>query len=196
MEWLESIDQSIVLAINSWWSPTADEFFWIVSAKATWIPFYLFCLFFVWKTYGLKPLLRFLVLALLSIGLADFIASGILKEGIARYRPSHHLILGEKLRFYQIDADNVYRGGTYGFVSSHAANFAAIATWLVLLFWKKLKWLAIVGVIAFLLSAYSRMYLGVHYLTDILGGTVLGSAIVILTYRYAWLPWQKESEKE
>jgi undecaprenyl-diphosphatase len=194
MEWLEGIDQSIVLAINSWWSPFADDFFWIVSAKLTWVPFYILSLSFVWKSYGVKGLLRFLTLAILSIGLADFVSSGILKEGIARYRPSHHLILGEKLRFHQIDAENVYRGGMYGFVSGHATNFAAIATWLVLLFWKKRKWLAIAGVIIALLSAYSRMYLGVHYLSDILGGMTLGTIIVILAYKLAWIPWQKESK--
>ena len=53
IEWLESIDRSIVLAVNSIHMPWLDELMWLVSGKFFWIPFYLFLLFLAYKKYGL-----------------------------------------------------------------------------------------------------------------------------------------------
>lgn len=186
IEWLESIDRLIVLSINGWWSPWADEFFWLVSAKAVWIPFYLFIFWQVAKTYGWKTMWLFLPIAIVSVGFADFTSAQIIKESVARYRPSHHALLTDELRFYQIDADNVYKGGQYGFVSSHAANFATICCWIVLLFRRRKNWMVYLALAVFALVGYSRIYLGVHYLSDVLGGLILGSAIAILFHRFVF----------
>ncbi len=189
MHWLENIDQQILLAINGFGSPWADTFFWVVSMKLVWLPLYLLIFYFFGKIYGWKSLLMFVPLAILSVGMADFISSGIIKEVVQRYRPSHHTQLGELLRFHQISEEHIYKGGQYGFVSGHATNFAAVCTWMLLLFWKKLRWFAVVGIVAFVLTAYSRMYLGVHYLSDIIGGTIVGCSVVLLVYRLLFLRW-------
>jgi undecaprenyl-diphosphatase len=110
----------------------------------------------------------FIVAALiLSVIIADQIASGIIKNVVGRMRPSHEVSLDGLVHIV-----NGRRGGSYGFVSSHAANMFAIATFTAMIFRNKLygvlslTWAAII--------AYSRIYLGVHYPGDILGGTIVG----------------------
>ena len=76
---------------------------------------------------------------------------------------------------------NGYRGGMYGFVSSHAANFFAIATLVSFIMRHRLVVIALYG--WGLAQCYSRMYLGVHYPGDILGGIIVG----VLA---GWLVWR------
>ena len=81
---------------------------------------------------------------------------------------------------YQIDVVNGYRGGMYGFTSSHAANTFGVALFLSLVMrsWS----LSIILFIWAALNAYSRMYLGVHYPGDIFFGTLTGLGSGILMY--------------
>jgi undecaprenyl-diphosphatase len=92
-----------------------------------------------------------------------------------------------------------YMGGQYGFPSSHATNSFALA---VLLGWAwPRRWGTFIGLA--LLVSYSRIYLGVHYPGDILGGAALGSLVaglLLISYRelsrlypsLAWRPASKE----
>lgn len=191
IEWLESADRAIVLAVNSWNTPFGDEFFWLVSAKLIWIPFYLFLLFLFIRKSNWKQSVAFLLLAILAVGLSDFTSSQILKDAIMRYRPSHHALLTDKLHFYTFEDGEVYKGGQYGFVSSHAANFFAVCTfaYLTLRAWySKIIW---VFAVAFLV-AFSRLYLGVHYVSDLVGGALLGSTFAWLVYRFVFLRFVKQ----
>lgn len=182
MMWLEQIDQQLLLLINGAHNPFLDEFFWIVSGKLTWIPFYLFVLYMSYSQYGWKKTLLFFGGIVLCIIIGDVVAAKVIKESIARYRPSHHTELSESLRFYLQENGSYYRGGMYGFVSNHATNFAVLATWIFLHFQKTLPWLAYLGIAVAILVGYSRMYLGVHYPSDILGGYIFGSSISLIAY--------------
>ena len=186
MEWLETIDQTIVLSINSLHTPWLDEIMWLISGKLTWIPLYIALLYYAYKKLGPLYCLYFILILIASIVLSDLIASKVIKEIVGRYRPSHHLILEKKLHFYQISPGNLYQGGQYGFVSSHAANFFAMATFYGLVFSKIYpKALLYLFLIAFLVS-FSRIYLGVHYLTDIIGGAIVGSSVALLLWKTIW----------
>ena len=187
LEQLLHIDTEILLAINGWHAPWADTLMWIVSAKATWIPLYLLLIgLLVWRyrkpaMTSVKWLQRvpacvvMIVVIGLAVGAADFIASGILKDLVARPRPTRVPELESVLHLV-----NGYRSGQYGFVSSHAANTMVVALLFSLIWRNKI---ATVGLMLWVAAnCYSRMYLGVHYPTDILGGLMVGALVAVVVY--------------
>ena len=191
LEKLIHIDTEILLAINGWHAPWADTLMWIISAKATWIPLYLLLVgLLVWKyrqpsmnaAKWLKKVpacvLMILMIAL-TVGTADFIASGILKDLVARPRPTRVPELESVLHLV-----NGYKSGQYGCVSSHAANTMACALLFSLIWRKKI---ATVGLMLWVAAnCYSRMYLGVHYPLDILGGLMVGTLVALAAYILLW----------
>ena len=108
----------------------------------------------------------------LAVGAADFIASGILKDLVARSRPTRVPELEGVLHLV-----NGYKSGQYGFVSSHAANTMALALLFSLIWRNKI---ATVGLMLWVAAnCYSRMYLGVHYPLDIFGGLMVGILVAV-----------------
>ena len=187
LEQLLHIDTEILLAINGWHAPWADTLMWIISAKTTWIPLYLLLIgLLVWRYRQPAPTpikwlqkvpacVVMIVVIALAVGAADFIASGILKDWVARPRPSRVPELEGVLHLV-----NGYKSGQYGFVSSHAANTMAVALLFSLIWRNKI---ATVGLMLWVAAnCYSRMYLGVHYPTDILGGLIVGSLVAVGGY--------------
>lgn len=187
METLEAWDRAIVLMVNGWNRPWLDHFMWIVSGKWTWFPLWLTFIFLAYQKLEKKHFWIFLACALVSIGLADLTAAQLLKNGIQRYRPSHNLLLTDHLHFYQISAKERYMGGQYGFVSNHASNFFAIISWAAILFWNSKRWFVYILFFSGVLVAISRLYLGVHYLSDLIGGAIWGMLISWLVYRFVYL---------
>ena len=189
LEQVLHIDTEILLAINGWHAPWADQLMWIISAKTTWIPLYLLLIgLLVWryrkpamtnvKWLQKVPACVVMIVAIgLAVGAADFIASGILKDWVARPRPSRVPELEGMLHLV-----NGYKSGQYGFVSSHAANTMAVALLFSLIWRNKIATCGLMLWVA--ANCYSRMYLGVHYPTDILGGLIVGSLVAVVGY---WL---------
>ena len=182
LERLIHIDTEILLAINGWHAPWADTLMWIISAKETWIPLYLLLIgLLVWRyrqpsTTRVKwmqkvPACVIMIMVIgLAVGAADFIASGILKDWVARPRPSRVPELEGVLHLV-----NGYKSGRYGFVSSHAANTMACGLLFSLIWRKKITTCGLMLWVA--ANCYSRMYLGVHYPLDILGGLIVGALV-------------------
>jgi undecaprenyl-diphosphatase len=187
METLESVDRAIVLFVNSFHSPFWDEFMWIVSAKLTWMPLYALLIFLFIRQSGIKKGIAFTLCAVAAVGLADLVSVHLFKEMFMRYRPSHHALLTDQLHYYTMSNGEIYKGGEFGFVSSHAVNFFAIGMFSYLGLHKtypKILYL-LLGVAT--LVAYSRLYLGVHYLSDVLAGGLLGILIAYLVFRYVFM---------
>ena len=187
LEQLLHIDTEILLAINGWHAPWADTLMWIISAKETWIPLYLLLVgLLVWRyrkpaMTSVKCLQKvpacvvMIVMIVMAVGAADFIASGILKDLVARPRPSRVPELEGVLHIV-----NGYRSGQYGFVSSHAANTMACGLLFALIWRKKIATIGLMLWVA--MNCYSRMYLGVHYPLDIIGGLVVGALVAVAAY--------------
>jgi len=192
IEFLEEIDRSIVLAINGWNNPFMDELMWWISARITWIPLYLFLFYLAFKTLTRNQLFLFLGLIGLTIALTDLTSVHLFKNVFLRYRPSHNLLLTEKLHYYLIKPGEYYKGGEYGFVSSHAANFFAIITFVSLVLRKAYPKLIYPLFFIGLVIAYSRMYLGVHYLSDVFVGALVGSSIAFLVHRLLYLRFSEK----
>jgi undecaprenyl-diphosphatase len=182
---LEKIDGQFVVLLNSLHTPFLDEFMWLVSARMTWIPLYLFLIWFVYQKVGFKETALFLFLLIITVSIADFISVHAFKDVFQRYRPSHNLLIESKLHYYEMSSGQYYRGGMFGFISSHAANFSAIATFFTLTV-NRLKYSWILWFCVGLVGL-SRVYLGVHYFSDVLVGWIVGAGIAIGVYKLVYV---------
>ena len=165
------IDQMWLLAINGAHCAWADTLFWWVSKLWVWIPLYALLIGLLFKQFGWKRGLIYTAALFVAVGLSDYISSGIIKHLVCRPRPTHEPAIMD-----MVHTVNGYFGGKYGFVSSHAANTMSVAVLFSLLWQQKNNhgWWLLLYVA---LNCYSRMYLGVHYPGDIIGGLIVGGLV-------------------
>ena len=134
-----------------------DGVAWNATQTWVWIPLFLIILYTLFREHDLRHFFFLLALLLLSVVIAN--------PQIAQW----------------VDIVNGYRGGLYGFFSSHAANTATLATTLSLLFQNRRTSLSLSSWV--LLNCWTRIYLGVHYFGDLLVGLLLGILLGGLAYR-------------
>ncbi len=179
---LLELDKSITLALNGSDSIIMDSIMKIITSTIVWIPIGIFLLYYIYIKCGIKTMLLVLGGMLLCVLLADLMSSMVCKPLFARFRPSNEPSLEG-----MIDLVNNYRGGRYGFFSAHAANTMSIAVFLSLLL-RRIP-IVLLLIIWSLLNCWSRLYLGVHYMGDILvglvWGTLVGWGVYLLLRRYA-----------
>ena len=116
----------------------------------------------------------FLTIALLIL-VADRLCSGLVKPMVARWRPTQDPQL-----MYMVDVVRGYRGGRYGFFSGHACNTMCVAVFLSWLFrYAKLTFTLLFWSVS---TTFTRIYLGVHHLGDVLVGFFIGVLLGTLFY--------------
>jgi len=177
-EKLESADQHLFLLINGLHNPFFDKLMLAVSNPLYSIPVFLFLLFALYKAYPGWQMVWVLLAVGLSIILTDQLSVKAFKNVFLRYRPCYNTDIQAYIHLVKS-----YCGGKYGFVSSHAANFAGLGilfTQLLKFEYRKIAWVMGAWVV---LIGYSRVYLGVHYPADVIGGFILGSIIGWLVYK-------------
>ena len=180
LENLLTYERELFLWLNGNHTPFWDEVMWLYSGKEVWLPLALFILGIVCYKKNWRETVLVLLAIALVITLCDQFASGICKPLFTRFRPTHHPDF-----MNEVQTVFGYRGGRYGFISSHAANAFGFATFMALLFRHRL-----LGVTLFIwatVNAYSRIYLGVHFISDIVPGILSGILFGYVVYRlYAW----------
>jgi undecaprenyl-diphosphatase len=175
LEYLNDIDTTALLAINGWNGTFQDYLWWMISAKWASLLMVL-ALLWVLLHQNRRHALLVLAMVILAFVVADQLSSGVIKHLVERLRPTREPSLNNLLHIV-----NDYRGGMYGFVSSHAANSFAAATLLALVIrYRVVTWSLFIWAV---LQCYSRIYLGVHYPGDILGGIIVGVLV-------GWLVWR------
>lgn len=167
-------DTDLFLFLNGIHSAFWDPVMWAFSHKFVWLPLYLVLLFWMIRKVGRKNVLWLFLCLGLTIFLSDFIASGMLKEWVARPRPSHEPTLQGLVHIV-----NGYKGGPYGFASSHSSNSFAFAMFVSGVF--RRKWLTVFMLAWAAVVAYSRIYLGVHYPLDVFCGSLIGIGSALLS---------------
>lgn len=170
-------DKNLLVSLNAHHNEFWDGVMWMVTDEISWLVFFATLLYAIYKYKG-KEFFLVIVAIALTVVICDQV-SGIVKDWVARPRPSREPEIMNELHIV-----NAYRGGKYGFFSSHAANTFGIAV-LILLIMK--HWLVTTIMLLWAgLESYSRIYLGVHYPLDIITGMSFGVFVGYGVYKLHW----------
>ncbi|MDY6148125.1 MAG: phosphatase PAP2 family protein [Porphyromonas sp.] len=154
-------------------SATLDAFMFLISAKWPWVMVCCALIIFLFYKKPSREALLFIVVAVLLMVVTDQLSSQLIKPLVARLRPTFH---PETAALVQTVYG--YKAGGYSFVSGHATNFFAIATFTSIVF--RNKWYSWVVFLTAFTIAYSRIYLGVHFISDVVCGALLGFFVAFL----------------
>lgn len=168
-------EEKLFSLINGSHTYFLDSVMWSFSSIKIWLPIGMLIILGIVYKKSWKQWIPVLLAITLLFVLCDQFSSHLIKLLVARPRPTHYPGIMEHVRTLF-----GYTGGKYGFISGHATNSFGFAIFSSLLFKNKF-YTSVVFLWAFIV-AYSRIYLGVHFVSDILGGMISGLLIGYLVY--------------
>ncbi|MBR1769577.1 MAG: phosphatase PAP2 family protein [Bacteroidales bacterium] len=199
LEKILEFDTSLFNLINHCRCTAMD---WIMSFLSWYVFIYAagfaLALLIMWKN-NFKYWYLYAIFFILSVSLADRLSVVCFKDVFCRLRPSHTLPDSITVKLQSFALDYSYRGGLYGFVSSHASNLFSIITFASLSLPKDKYFKPILtGLLLFgLFGIYSRVYCGYHYPSDVICGSLLGAFLGFVSYKLCSLLILKiKSKKE
>jgi undecaprenyl-diphosphatase len=152
-------------------NPLFDVFMPFITNLNNWkIPILLIWLFLMIR--GGRKARVVAILLIITVVITDQLSATLIKPLVGRIRPCHVL---DHVRLL------VACGGKYSFPSSHATNISGMAVVLSFFYRKGITWFTLLA----LVIGFSRIYVGVHYPLDVLGGLIIGSCagfVVIALY--------------
>lgn len=178
-------DIELLIYLNNFGSETWDGFWLFMTYTVTSIPVYLAIIYLVYRCYGLKKMAISLLFIALVITISDQTAN-IFKYGFERLRPCHNESVMDLIRLVKSSC-----GGRYSFFSAHASTSMAVAVFFASLLRKHINFVPVFLIIWAILVGYSRIYIGVHFPTDVLFGFFFGGTVGWLMYRLLLLFFKK-----
>ena len=176
LEKILSWERDLFLWFNGWHWPLLDDAIWLYSNWLVWLPFLLILFVLLIYRQPVKKWLPVVAAVIFLIAICIITSDVLLKPYFARLRPTYHPDFMNDVKYLF-----GYKGeGIYGFVSGHATFSFAFATFTALLF--RYRFYTVTIFTWAMLMVYSRIYLGVHFLTDIFAGSVVGTAIGLGVY--------------
>lgn len=170
LEELLELERETFLWLNGFQTPLADFFFKLYTGVAGWLPILFFVVMGCIYSKNNRDRILIAVSVIVVVMCCDLFTSYLTKPLFARLRPGHHPAFSEVVKTL-----GGYIGDLYGFMSGHATNaFGFIVFSSLLLRYRPYTWLMICWG---LVMAYSRIYLGMHFISDIVGGMIFGSLI-------------------
>lgn len=168
---LIAFDQEAFLSINEGLSNAFFDWLMpILRNPYTWAPLYLFIIIFCIKNYGKRGVL-IILFTVITFGISDFTSSSLVKKSVQRIRPCNDIEFKENVNI------RVRCGSGYSFTSSHATNHFAMASFLIMVFYRRWKHILWIGLLWAAMISFAQVYVGVHYPLDVLAGAVLGCSI-------------------
>ena len=175
LEKLLPFEKNLFLSLNDGISAFWDNAMWTYTGIVTWIPMIIIILYIAFRNQQMKEGLLVLGSIALVLLLSNLVSGYIFKPFFQRYRPSHHPDYRDIVNII-----NEFRGGDYGFISGHATNSFALAFFFSRLFRNRILTISIM--LWAILNSYSRIYLGVHFISDIAAGFIVGTLIGLFVY--------------
>ncbi|WP_163268159.1 phosphatase PAP2 family protein [Dysgonomonas sp. 216] len=169
-------EKSLFLFVNGTHTYFWDNTMWLFSDLKIWMPMTLVLIINIIYKMSWTKWLPILLAIIVVFTLCDQFSSHLMKPLFERPRPTHYPGIMENVRTL-----NGYTGGKYGFISGHATNSFGFAMFTLLLF--RNRYYSIVILLWAVLISYSRVYLGVHFISDIIAGAISGSILGALVYK-------------
>ncbi|MDR1675433.1 MAG: phosphatase PAP2 family protein [Tannerella sp.] len=180
MEEILTYERNLFMWINGSHTPFLDAVLWPFSGVLVWCPPFLVLLWFYLKRR--KEWIPASLATGLVFVLCCVVSAFLFKPWFARLRPTTHPLFVE----YVVLLHDYRANGVYGFISGHATSAFGFAVWSLLLV-KNRIYTSVILLWAFLMG-YSRIYLGAHFVSDVLAGLLVGSSLgggVHVLYRQA-----------
>ena len=169
-----TLDKELLIFLNGLGSSTFDPFWMVITKQSNWTPFFLILLYLIFKKVGVKQTLYLLVFIIILITISDQFTN-LVKETFQRLRPCSDPNINSLIRV-------VKPSETFSFFSGHASNSMAVSSFLYFILKDKFKYFGLLFLWP-LIFAYSRIYLGLHYPTDIICGYIHGFILGFLFYK-------------
>ena len=186
---IQDMDMQVLSLFNGSDNIMLDQMVQILTSGLTWIPLYVMLFFVVMRNNETMGQIALVVgSAIFCVLFADGLVDGIIKQLAERWRPSN-----DPTFKYMVQVVDDIRLKGYSFCSAHAANTMSLAVFFSLLI--RSKMLTITLVIWSLINCWTRLYLGVHYPSDILCGMMIGIIVGILVYLLYYKIYRRISPK-
>ena len=178
IKYIIDIDKSLFIFLNNLGSETWDFFWLFFSNKIAMV--FLISFFIVFHCYKLetKKSIYLIIFFLICVSLTDFIHVKLFKNLFMRLRPCWETDIVSQIRPLLVDC-----GGQYGFVSGHAANAAAMVTFLIYSFNNIDKFVTYLLLTWMVIVSYSRIYLAKHYPLDVIFGLIFGFLMGVFIFK-------------